>query len=290
MSAQREPWQRVPGRGRLRPVALSLVLILCASVFTSAARSEQDPPKIGAPPASLGLDPFYKKHIDLGGLPIVSSEKVPDAALVEAHRLASKMLERIPEVREAMVRNRTRVAIMAQSEVTTDIPEHSDLNRAFPNTDWNQRARGLGATKQRPAVSAAEENLLQYPTDRYRGESIFIHEFAHAIMDMGLASVHPDFLKELRGCFDQAIAEGLWKNTYAASNPSEYWAEGVQSYFDANRTADPPNGVHNNIGTREALEKYDPRLYELIRRFFPEDEWRWHPIPSSVHRTQRGDF
>ncbi len=32
-----------------------------------------------APPA-LGLDPFYKNHLDAGGLPIVSSEKVPDAA------------------------------------------------------------------------------------------------------------------------------------------------------------------------------------------------------------------
>jgi hypothetical protein len=32
----------------------------------------------------LKLDPFYQKHADLEGLPILSSEKVSDAGLAEA--------------------------------------------------------------------------------------------------------------------------------------------------------------------------------------------------------------
>ena len=37
---------------------------------------------LGAPPAELGLDPFYKKYADAFGIPIVSSERVADTALL----------------------------------------------------------------------------------------------------------------------------------------------------------------------------------------------------------------
>jgi hypothetical protein len=262
--------------GLLYPVRILLLIALAVVVLPKGpGLPPADEPRIAPPPASLGLDPFYKKHLDLGGLPIVSSDKVPDEALREAHRLASIMLSQIPEVREAMIRNRTRVAIMAESEVTTDIPEHSDLNRAFPETNWNTRARGLGATAARPAVSAAEENLLQRPSDRYRGESIFIHEFAHAIMDMGIVHVDPSFTPRLKKAFEAAKATGLWKGTYAETNIHEYWAEGVQSFFDANRTADPADGVHNDIGTRGQLKAYDRGLYDMVAQYMPTTEWRW---------------
>jgi hypothetical protein len=39
---------------------------------------------IGPPPAPLGLDPFYRKHADALGIPVVSSPKAPDAALLVA--------------------------------------------------------------------------------------------------------------------------------------------------------------------------------------------------------------
>jgi len=45
------------------------------------------------------------------------------------------------DIREAMYNAKGRVAIMATTEVTQNIPEHSFLP-AF----WNTRARGLGGT------------------------------------------------------------------------------------------------------------------------------------------------
>lgn len=240
-------------------------------------------PKVTTPPASWKLSPFYKKHVDLDGLPIVSSEKLPDAALTEAWRIGKEMLRHLPKARAMMIRNKVRIAIMSKDEQTLDIPEHSDLQRAFPQTDWNRRARGLGATLVRPAISAAEENLLGYAVDRYKGECIFIHEFAHAILDMGIAYVDPAFPKKLAEVFKESRNRGLWEKTYAATNVSEYWAEGVQNYFDCNRTADPPNGVHNWVGTRFALEAYDPELFKLIDGAF-RTKWRWkpHSPPSDI--------
>jgi len=237
----------------------------------------------GCRPAStpaLGLDPFYKKHLDAGGLPIVSSEKVPDAALLEAQAIVVRMTSKRADVLEAMIARKTRVAIMAKTEVTTDIPEHQDLNIAFPQTDWNRLCRGVGATLVRPACSGTEENLLQLDDDRYHGESILIHEFGHTMLVMGLDGIEPTFRADLWAAYAGAMARGLFTNTYAATNADEYWAEGVQDWFDANLTAKPANGIHNEIGTRAALKTYDPALARLLERVFGNDEWRWRQGPA----------
>jgi alpha-glucosidase len=243
-------------------------------LITMLALQSAETPKVSVPPPSWNLSPFYKKGVDLDGLPIVSSDKVPDAALIEAWKIGREMLRNLSDAQAAMIKNKVRIAIMSKDEQTLDIPEHSDLQRAFPQTDWNKRARGLGATRERPAISGAEENLLGYASDRYKGESIFIHEFAHAILDMGIATVDPSFPRRVRSAFDSARKRGLWEKTYAATNASEYWAEGVQSYFDCNRTAEPANGVHNWVGTRMALQAYDPELFALIEEAF-RTKWRW---------------
>ncbi|WP_437521835.1 hypothetical protein WME79_29940 [Sorangium sp. So ce726] len=225
-------------------------------------------------PPELGFDPFYKKHVDAAGIPVISSEKVPDAALLRACSVVVRMLGHRDDVRQAMIENHTRVAVMAETEVTTDIPEHSDLYEAFPGTDWDTRARGLGATPARPASSCAEENVLCYPSDPYLGEDILVHEFSHAIAIMGIAFVEPTFNGELEDVFDAALQAGKWENTYAATNKDEYWAEGVQSWFDANTEAIPTNGIHNEIDTRAELRDYDRPLHDLIARYFADDAWR----------------
>lgn len=217
----------------------------------------------------LRLDPFYRKYISAGGLPVVSSEKVSDYALREAAWVVEQMLAGREDIRAAMIRNRTRLVVMAFDELTTQIPEHSDLR---PGRFWDRRARGLGATHARPAVSCGEENLLRYPGDPYDAESILVHEFAHAIHQMGLESIDPSFNARLQAAYDAAMAEGLWQGTYAATNTHEYWAEGVQSWFDTNRQNDDQ---HNHVDTREELCEYDPRLAELIRQTLGEREWRY---------------
>lgn len=232
--------------------------------------------EVGPVPKSLGLDPFYKKYLSVDGLPIVGSNKVPDKAFIEVRRLAKKMFEKIPKAHEAMIKNKVRIAIMADTEVTLDIPEHNFLKND-KNTDWNKRARGLGATKRVPVISCAEENVLAYPSDRYRGESIFIHEFSHAIMGTGLADSVKGFSAEIRSLYRKAMEEGLWEKTYAATDAGEYWAEGVQSWFNTNTESIPANGVHNHVNTRKELYAYDPRLAKFIARFMPTDDWRYVP-------------
>lgn len=222
-----------------------------------------------------GFDAHYSKYLDRDGFPIVSSAKVSDYALLEAGYLADRMLDGRTDIRQALIDLRFRYSVMAVSEFTTDIPEHRDL---LPADFWDRRARGLGATRARPAVSCGEENLLQHPGDPYQGESIMIHEFAHAIHE-AIRTIEPGFDQRLETIYQQAMGDGLWSEKYAATNRYEYFAECVQSFFDDNRENDLS---HNHVDTRAELEAYDPRVYRLIRETFRDNPWRYLPPKDRV--------
>ena len=99
---------------------------------------------VTSPPDSLQLDPFYKKYVDVNGIPLISSWRVPDSCFVAAHRTLYAMTSMLsPEIMNAMRKAKARVGIMARYEGTTDIPEHHYLvNDTALN--WDLRARGLG--------------------------------------------------------------------------------------------------------------------------------------------------
>src|SRR5678816_2446324 len=79
--------------------------------------------QITTPPAEMALDPFYEKYVSANGYPIVSSGKVNDYALKEAAYVVIMMLVKRPDVRDAMIKSGSRLAIMAYHEFTTDLPE-----------------------------------------------------------------------------------------------------------------------------------------------------------------------
>ncbi len=232
-------------------------------------KSDKTDSGLGAPPASLGLNSFYKKYVDAGGIPIVSSDQVADEALLRARDIVNDMVSEIPAEKSKMIQNRIRVGIIGINEKPTQMPEYNDLYTAFPGTDWDNRARAYGATTQRPLTTNCEENMLcKSGTDRYKGEEILTHEFAHAIHELGIRFTNANFDNQLQAAFNNAISKNLWTNTYARSEVREYWAEGVQCWFNSNLEAIPTNGVHNEINTKAELQTYDPTLYNLISQYF----------------------
>ena len=217
---------------------------------------------VTAPPAEMKLDTFYKKYVDASGYPIVSSGAVNDYALKEAAYLVDMMLAERPDVREAMVKSGSRMIVMGYKEFTTDIPEYRNFR---PKDYWDARARGLGGSKTDPVCSCAEENVLAFLGDPYSTENILIHEFAHNIHLRGMVNIDPTFEDRLQASYDRAMAQGLWKGKYASVNPAEYFAEGVQSWFDNNRQ---PDHDHNHVDTRKELKEYDPGLAALCEEVF----------------------
>jgi hypothetical protein len=248
---------------------------------------------VSAPPAALELDPFYRKYTDAHGIPVVSSEKTPDAALLMARDIVKFMLADRPDLRKELIRKKWKLAIMAETEVTYDIPEHRQF-RPLPLIDderltpqqrenynkpggvgtmtgeeyWNSRGRGFGGEPNgENTTSCAEENLLGYPGTRYFGQSICVHEFSHGIMRGAIYTVDPEYRKAVEDAYAAAKAKGfVTAQGYPGNNFNEYWATGIEAYvFGSGRG---PEWVLDN----------DPRLYELVRQVIPSSR-----MPGNVY-------
>jgi alpha-glucosidase len=251
-------------------IALSWAVVVSLLALAAPASSPGAAPKVAGPKVTavpeavvkkFKLDTtFYKKHVDYKGFSILSSARVSDAALLEACYLIHQLLGEREDVLQAMIKSGCRFMVMAPTEMTTDVPEQRHMNKAY----WDRRARGLGGKLS----SCGEENLLNLRGDRYRFENILIHEFNHAVHRYGLRKVDPTFNKRLLAAHSRARDAGLWKGTYVITNHSEYWAEGVQAYFDCMR---PQFGAN----TREKLRKYDPGLFALVDEVYRQSKFRY---------------
>lgn len=233
-------------------------------------------------PEGKNIPSFYQKYIETEGLYVTSSGKVSDEALLKACDIISLMLAKRPDVKAHMVKKGCHVMIIGKDEETCDLPEFAHICNCEDSIKyWNWRARGSGgAPEDEFSSSCGEENLLALPQDKYVGENILIHEFAHLIHTVGIVGVEPDFNERLEALRQNAIRKGLWEKTYAVSNKEEYFAECVQSFFNCNRYAEPANGVHNWVNRRTKLKTYDPDMYRLLQEYFYEIEI---PIHNVVH-------
>lgn len=242
------------------------------SISTTLAKQPEKEYNIAKPPKELNLDVFYQKHSNVHGIHIISSHRVPDSAFVKACEIIDFMTSGLPkDILNQLAKVNTRVGIMARYEGTTDIPEHAHLENDT-TLNWDVRARGLGGTLKMPLTTCAEENLLCYQIDKYHAEDILIHEFAHTIHGVGIIPLDDKFNDLLQEKLDAAMAAGKYKNTYAATNIWEYWAEGVQNWFNVNAEVEKVDGKHNWVNTREDMKKYDPDLYKIVNCYFPEFE------------------
>ncbi|MHC4559252.1 MAG: hypothetical protein ACYS80_18330 [Planctomycetota bacterium] len=234
-------------------------------------------PKVTAPPDSFfekvrerdreAARQFYRKYMDVKGMPIVAATEVADLALQRTYEIVINMLAGRPDVLKAMIDRSMYLVIIGKDQVYTDLPE----NRNARNPDYlNERVRGTGGLP----TSFGEENLLSLPVDRYDDESIAVHEFCHTI-DSTLRRIDPEWKERKNAVYLNAVKKGLYKDTYAIGNSAEYWAEIAQAYFDCNRVN---NWNHGPIGRREQLKIYDPEGYELVKSTFnlsPDQDWRY---------------
>jgi len=264
-------------------------------------------PQVTPPAVSLKCGPFYKKHVRARDFPILSSAKVSDAALLEANYLVRHMFAYRHDILKDMIEADLRLVVVGEKEKVTDIPE---LKGSRATKDGGKASRILRCTPQRKMIACGEENLLNRKGDPHAGESILVREFAHALhiltglrpvdeklekaleqyknvdrkrrssvrilrCRIGVKPIDKRFDDKLRQLYKNALGKGLWKNTCAAKNHEEYWSEGVQSWFDANRQ---DGRGHNHVNTRKELEAYDPDLAGLIAEVFRHADrvdWRY---------------
>ncbi|KAI9142782.1 hypothetical protein BKA69DRAFT_1037491 [Paraphysoderma sedebokerense] len=261
---------------------ISTFYALAFLLLSSTNAQQIECPKIQ--PATNNLNTsFYQKYLPGSGamknIPIVASSKVSDEAMYRTPHPGMELRANVSELalthvlavndlspyRDQFLEADYRalltpplMMLLAHTEQTLDIPEHSDLQQAFPDTDWNNRARGFAATEVRPATTVGEENLLSLPNDRHLGYCVMVHEFAHTIHQFGFS-----------------IAVLLWVDGMGRIPRRITPNIGPERYFDCNNLAGRTNIIDNTIGinTREKLQTYDPQLYALINYVFRDNPW-----------------
>ncbi|MBD59617.1 MAG: glycoside hydrolase [Citromicrobium sp.] len=262
-----------------------LSAIACLAALTAAS-----------PPPELGIPDFYTRYRDADGIPVVSSNQVPEDALVAAEAMIEDMLAHRPDLAAWLQRKGYRVAIIAETEALLDLPENAHWRKPAPDdprltrcekkhyeerigalTDrayWDARARGIGG----PRTVGSEEDVLGLPTSRYYGETILVHEFAHNIL-FAIQGADPALYAQVEAAYANALANDLWLNEYATTTIQEYWAEGTQIWFESNRLVVVDG---RRILNRDDLAAYDPALYSVLARAYG-DQTRLAADPFNRH-------
>ena len=232
---------------------------------------------IGPVPASLGVSPFYKKYTDALGIPVIASDKVPDAALLVARDIVNTHARGPPGHPQGADR-----AWLADGR-----HRRSRDDDGHPGIREDEAARGPERRTGDAGGSRLPREPLtrpwRQPDNRRRGEPPRLSR--HALLgrahlrprvrsrDHGgaIRDVDPAMFAEIRAAYDAAMAAGKYvhvdgRKHYATTNASEYWAEGVQWWFFSNYGECFAGNV--KVETPEEFAAYDPALNELIGRVF----------------------
>jgi hypothetical protein len=249
---------------------------LATTTTTTTTSTTTMLPTSGCSVESIGTDDdFYRKTCEQSNIAIVASESVEDIAMEAAATRMAGLLSERRDLADSVAASIDGVAVIGRDQRITDLPEFEDLYTIHPGTDWHRLGRSFPGTEEIPVAVGAEENLLCLESDRYEGENMFLRDFGWTIRRFGIAIVDHDLDRDIETAYGRAIAANLWLNTVAEVNSDMYWAEGVQSFFDANNEeTDEKDQIHNHVDTRDELRAYDPFLYELLARAFGETDWR----------------
>ena len=207
--------------------------------------------QIGEPPLHLNADPFYQKHLDVGGVPILAPESIPDEELWRAWAITLGMVADRPDLLNVLAQESTRVLLYDKEKGRlSQVPEFADYT--------NSNAAGLfGETSYGGAVVAPANTP-------YHCSATLIHEIAHAL-DYAIriqdwhAKREPGFKQARNQTYLSAMSAGLWAGRYESTLSHEYWAEMVEHYLR-------PDVFRTQFGLRD-LSEYDSRAARLIEQY-----------------------
>lgn len=238
-------------------------------------------PSIIAPPKTFKIDPYYTKFTYAREFPVIGSKDANDEAMLKANDTIRKMFAYRHDILKAMLFDGARLVVLGRHERLSDLPEFQD-KRKKPGFD---DARYFDYMPSVKLMVVPEENVLRSPAEPFAGKNMVVGVFAKGLYhvtatrpvladfgkggakqqyELRVRRLDVEFDSRLAKFFDEATKSGLWKGTNAGRDRVEYWAAGVEAYFDAAGAGFPPRGADRPITTREALRIYDAGLYGLV--------------------------
>ena len=229
-------------------------------------------------------EPLYTQFLtSRDGIVVKGSAEVQPLALEIVRDIVDLMLERLPEVAAHLRGIGAECIVFALGLDAYDVPEHRMgyllSQRAVP---------GLGGDHDNPYASVAEANVIRLRAGRYMSrylnELVFVHEFAHSIHQAGMDYLDDQtYARRVRSTYDNAVAHGLWPNTYGILDFSEYFATLSSIWFNAQAEGinGEWDGIRGPVNTRDELRDYDPEGFAFMADIYPE---KWLPAPWDVNR------
>ena len=265
----------------------------------------QKQPSVIEPPAKFAFPEFYTKFTWAREFPVLGSAKVNEEAMLIANDTIRKMFAYRHDLLKVLINDKARVVVLAKGERLTDLPEFADeREQARP-----AMARHFDYTADKKVIVVPEENLLGGTADPAAGRCLLVGQMAKAVYTVAAArevderylTVRRDsqqyeqrliwdksseriprmdvqFDLRMREVFAEAAQRGLWRGTPAARSPVEYWATGVEAYFDAAGLGYPPVDAPRPVTNREELKAYDPALFKMVDETMLYDghqDWRY---------------
>lgn len=217
----------------------------------------------------MNLD-FYRKYQSTkSGIAVIAPAMVGEEAMQRARYVVDQVLNNIdPKIVQNLNDSNVKLSIIARKDDLASLPEYLGTS---PNDAASKRT-AFSVQGSTSIITVGEENLLNLPKrtlpwgDPAHGTCELVRGIAYAVHEVGMKH-NPAFDSELQGAFNNRTAS-IWENTDAAKNHREFWAQGVQSYFDCNGFSPIPDGSHNFINTRQKLFQYEPVLHKLVQSVF----------------------
>ena len=166
---------------------------------------------------------FYSRATSWGGIAVLAHASVDPAALLAVRDRLERMLSHAPSIVANLDQRHAGVRVAGRHQLVSGLPEFVSLRGTRTNAgdDFDEHTRGGGHQFDR-WTACAESNLLADAGARFSGHDICVHELAHLVMWLGLA---PAIRSRVLNRMVEALVEGRWRDTYAATNHAEFFAE-----------------------------------------------------------------
>ena len=188
---------------------------------------------------------YYTQFGQVDLIQIKASDAVSPEALTAAANILGRMMDHRPDIAERLSDSGGSLAIIPTNSYITELPEFRHLSGELdPNGNpYDSFAiRGAGGIPTQTTTATAEENLLDLPENstRFWDEDITVHEWAHAIENIGFDDQTRAEWLEL---FHAAREANLFPGTFGLETEGgrEFFAEMTQAFF----------GVDNRIQQEE---------------------------------------
>ena len=206
------------------------------------------------------------------------------------------------DILKAMIADGARLVVLGrerEAERPAGVQGREEQGRASTRCATSTTRRTL------KLMVVPEENVLGLPGEPFAGECMVVSVFAKGLLpgDRARGRSIPEFDKRrgkqqyelrvkrldvefdkqaARSCTTTRSAKGLWKGTPAARDRVEYWAAGVEAYFDAAGAGLPPQR------RRPARSPPARRSRPTTRTCTPWSTRRWRTRDVSIGDSSRG--